>query len=223
MWAMAPIEHLATTRRSLHQAAEHLLAASRKRATGDITLVPVPGGVATPPLPDGRVISLDGADVVVHHEQTERRARLTTLAETAAALQLEPGFPWSKHPPGTAYEPDTDLPVDPAAAEAIASWFALGQAALSELAAEIAAERPTQPMVYPEHFDLATTAGAVNYGFSPGDDAIPEPYVYVGPHAVPPQDAFWNAPFGAYRTSDEVTTAVEAVQFLRDGRAALGR
>ena len=51
------------------------------------------------------------------------------------------------------------------------------------------AERPSAPQIFPEHFDLGVTAGAVNYGFSPGDDAIPTPYVYVGPHEVPTGDA----------------------------------
>ena len=56
---------LTVTRESLHRAAEHLLAAAHKRATGQITLVPADNGVATPPLPDGRVVAIEGTDVVV--------------------------------------------------------------------------------------------------------------------------------------------------------------
>ena len=50
---------------------------------------------------------------------------------------------------------------------------------------------PTQPssssQLWPEHFDLACEIGdadagtRANYGASPGDAAIPEPYLYVGP------------------------------------------
>jgi hypothetical protein len=222
MSSMTTIDVLTATRRSLHRAAEHLLAASRKRATGEITLVPARGGVATPPLPDGRVVALEGGDVVVRQAGNERRARLTSLVATAQALDLQPGFPWSKHPPGTAYEADVALPVDPTAAAALAAWFALGHEALSALAAEIPGERPTEPAIFPEHFDLGITAGSVNYGFSPGDDAIPTPYVYIGPHGELGEDPFWNAPFGAYRTWSEVATPAAAVEFLRTGRGVLG-
>ena len=60
----APPDVLVTTRDSLHRAAEHLLAAARKRSTGEITLCPRPAACA---LPAGRraVVELDGGDVVV--------------------------------------------------------------------------------------------------------------------------------------------------------------
>ncbi|HET9945927.1 MAG TPA: hypothetical protein VFR56_09755 [Actinomycetes bacterium] len=214
---------LVATRDSLHRAAEHLLAAARKRSTGEITLVPSPGGVRTPPLADGTVVELDGGDVVVRGPAADRRAPLTTLAGTAEALGLEAGFPWTKHPPGTDFDPDAPLTVDPAAAAALARWFAVGQQALEVLAAEIPAEDPSEPLVFPEHFDLGLTAGRVNYGFSPGDAAVPQPYVYVGPHDPLAGDPFWNAPFGAYRTWDEVGDPAQALAFFREARAVLGR
>ena len=37
------------------------------------------------------------------------------------------------------------------------------------------------PVLWPEHFDVGITLDKVNYGVSPGDDDIPEPYAYVGP------------------------------------------
>ena len=62
---------------------------------------------------------------------------------------------------------------------------------------------------------------AINYGASPGDDHIADPYLYVGPHAGPPpgDPAFWNAPFGAARTFRQIGTVAEATAFFRDGRA----
>ena len=41
--------HLAATRAGWHRVAEHVLAAALYAATGEITLVPAPGGFATPP------------------------------------------------------------------------------------------------------------------------------------------------------------------------------
>lgn len=216
-------DELRATRESLHRAAEHLLSAARKRATGEITLVPGPGGVRTPPLPDGTLVALEGAEVVVQGPDGERRAPLTTLGEAAAAVGLEAGFPWSKHPPGTPFEPDAPLHVEPGAAAALAGWLAIGEAVLTRFAAEIPEEGPSEPLLFPEHFDLGITAGRVNYGFSPGDDVSPEPYVYVGPHDPPPEGEFWNAPFGAFRTWTETPDVDTALAFLRAGRAALGR
>jgi hypothetical protein len=75
-------------------------------------------------------------------------------------------------------------------------------------------------VLWPEHFDLGITVDAVNYGCSPGDEAIPEPYIYVGPHARrPAADAFWNAPFGAVMTAERIVSAGAAVDFFRRGRA----
>jgi hypothetical protein len=221
MTTMPSTDVLTVTRQSLHRAAEHLLAAARKRATGEITLLPAPDGVTTPPLPDGRVVSLEGGDVVVRRADGERRAPLTTLAEAAGAVGLQPGFPWTTHRPGTDYEPHAELAVDPTAASALARWFALGDEALRALAVEIPAEQPSAPAIFPEHFDLGITAAKVNYGFSPGDDAIPTPYVYVGPHDLP-DDAFWNASFGAYRTWREITTPMQALTFFGACREVLG-
>jgi hypothetical protein len=208
---------LAATRESLHRVAEHLLAATRKRATGKITLLPGTGGFRTPQLPDGTALAVDGIDLVVSRPAAERREPLTTLARAAAFAGVPAGFPWTKHPPATPFEPEAPLTVDPMAAAALAGWFQLGQQALKALAAELAAEGPGKPELFPEHFDLGLTAGAVNYGFSPGDAAIATPYLYVGPHQLPAAGELWNAPFGAYRTWDEVRDLAAALAFLRTG------
>jgi hypothetical protein len=185
--------------------------------------VPGPGGVRTPPLPDGTVVALEGGDVVVTGPHGERRAPLTTLAAAAAAVGLEAGFPWSTYPPGTTFEPDAPLRVDPSAASALAAWFGTGAEVLQRFADEIRGEQPSEPQIFPEHFDLGLTAARVNYGFSPGDAFSPEPYVYVGPHDPPPDDPFWNAPFGAYRTWSQTPDAETCLAFLHAARAALGR
>ncbi len=81
---------------------------------------------------------------------------------------------------------------------------------------------------FPRPFDpdVALRAADINYGASPGDDYVSDPYLYIGPPLPPPQspDGFWNASFGAYLTWDSVTDvtdavdAVDAVEFFRQGR-----
>ena len=41
--------------------------------------------------------------------------------------------------------------------------------------------RAGQPVLWPEHFDLAIDVDEVNYGVSPGDGYHGAPYAYVGP------------------------------------------
>jgi hypothetical protein len=226
MTASVPNDALVTTRRSLHQVAEHVLSAARKRATGhEIALVPGEGGVRTPPLPDGRVIALIDGDIAVIGDKGVRRAPLTTPRAAAVFVSTEPGFPWTKHPPGTESMPDAPLVVDLGAARVLAGWFALGEAALRALASTLAPGAEPTPQIYPEHFDLAITVAEVNYGASPGDDAIAAPYLYVGPFAGPPAggEQFWNAPFGAYTTINEVSTQAAAVAFFLHGHQLLGK
>jgi hypothetical protein len=225
MTQSASTDALATTRRSLHQVAEHVLSAARKRATGQIALVPGEGGVRTPPLPDGRVLALIDGDIAVIDDTGVRRAPLTTPSAAAEFVGTEAGFPWTKHPPGTESMPDAALEVDPDAARVLAGWFALGDAALRDLAARLTPGAETAPQIFPEHFDLAITVAEVNYGVSPGDDAIAAPYLYVGPFTGPPagDEQFWNAPFGAYATIDDVDTRAAALRFFLKGSELLGR
>jgi hypothetical protein len=87
---------------------------------------------------------------------------------------------------------------------------------------DIPDEQPSAAVLWPEHFDLGITAAAVNYGASPGDDYCPVPYLYASPHDGPPGDqAFWNAPFGAIRTIEQIGTADQAAAFFRTARARL--
>jgi hypothetical protein len=75
--------------------------------------------------------------------------------------------------------------------------------------------------LWPEHFDVGIRAGEINYGASPGDDRIPEPYVYVGPTGfdlAATKDRFWNQPFGAAMTWECVDSADAALGFFRSGR-----
>jgi hypothetical protein len=86
--------------------------------------------------------------------------------------------------------------------------------------------------LWPEHFDLSTDfgdAGAgtrANYGASPGDDRIPEPYLYAGPWDVARRTGVFAAhPFGAALTYGELLAAGDpegaAREFFRDAAALL--
>ncbi len=213
---------LAATRAGWHRVAEHILASALYRATGEIGLVPSPGGFRTPSFgTDARFLAVDGAELVVSGAAGTRRTPLTTVRAVAEFAGIMPGAPAEVYEPATPLDLDAPLMIEPAAARLLAEWYGLGAQALSRFAAEIPGDKPGPAVLWPEHFDVGITAAAINYGASPGDDHVTDPYLYVGPHdGRPPSDpAFWNAPSGAVRTFRQVGTVAEAAAFFRDGRA----
>lgn len=212
---------LTATRESWHRVAEHVVSAARYARTRHFTLVPRAGGFATPPLDAaGTVIAVEGDQLVVADSLGQRRAPLTTVGAAAAFVGVEPGFPRALYEPATPLEPEAPLFVDASSAQLLADWFALGADALRGFAAGIGDDPVSAAKLFPEHFDLGMTVGAVNFGFSPGDTYVPEPYAYVGPHQLPApgSNPFWNAPFGAYRTHHEIRSVDDAVSFFTLGR-----
>lgn len=215
---------LAATRTGLHQVAEHILASALHAETGEIALMPSPGGFRTPPYGRDRgFLAVDGAELVADGAGGSRRTALTTLRAAADFAGITPGAPAEVYRPATLLDLDEPLMIDPAAARVLADWYQLGAQALRSFAAEIPDHQPSAAVLWPEHFDLGITAGPVNYGVSPGDGQVPEPYLYVGPHDGPPpgDPGFWNAPFGATRTIHQIGAAADAVAFFRDGRARI--
>jgi hypothetical protein len=213
---------LAATRTGLHQVAEHILAAALYAATGEIALMPSPGGFRTPPFGQDRwFLAVDCAELVASGVGSSRRTALTTLRAAAEFAGVTPGAPAEVYRPATPLALDEPLIIDPVAVRVLADWYQLGEQALRDFAADIPDDQPTAAVLWPEHFDLGITAGPINYGVSPGDTQVADPYAYVGPHDGPPpgDPAFWNAPFGAVRTIDQIGAAADAVAFFRDGRA----
>jgi hypothetical protein len=215
-------QQFAETRESLHALAEHVLCAARHRATGRIGLQVVPGGFATPPFgDDGRTIGVEHGQLVVRAGGQERRAPIATLRAAGELAGVEPGAPASVFTPTTPCDLDAPLTVDADAARRLADWYALGDAALRRLAREIADEQPSDVTLWPEHFDVGIRAGEVNYGASPGDTQVAEPYLYVGPTGLDlaaAGDSFWNQPFGAARTWEAIGSVEDALGFFRQGR-----
>src|ERR1700748_1275331 len=85
---------LAATRDGLHRVAEHLLAAARYAATGEIGLLPAPGGFRTPPFgPVGRLLGVGRTDLVAGDAAATRRTVLTTRRPAAESAGVTPGAP----------------------------------------------------------------------------------------------------------------------------------
>ena len=168
-----------------------------------------PGGFGTVASPDLRV---------EHLELVTPTARLPlggTFAGLARAAGVEARSLRDVYSGGPGIDQDDPLIVDTGAAVVLLEAFATGEAALRRFAPDL------ERVLWPEHFDLGITAGAINYGASPGDAEVADPYLYVGPHDGPPpgEPAFWNAPFGAVRTIGQIGAAADAAAFFRDGRA----
>jgi hypothetical protein len=210
----------ATTRDALHLVAARVLGAARYAAVGRLGLMVVPGGFGTPAFDGRRLLVVDGA-----LSDGQRRQPVTTLADAYAFAGLDPDAP--THPVlDLPADSSAVLPVDIDAARVLARWYAFGQSLLASLSADDAdadadgADDPSPIQLWPEHFDLALEIGKpgtrANYGASPGDDAIDQPYLYVGPHDRR-DGPFWNAAFGAALTYDEIRAGADPASFLRQG------
>ena len=222
-----------TTVAALHRVAERIVSPARK-PDREISLEATPGGFGTPVFEhDGtpHQVRVDGAELVLRSGDGERRAALTTLAE---AGRLVAGLL-----PAGAGDDHAALDVDPAAAAALADWYAFGAAVLGQVVADAAPEDASSPVrLWPEHFDIAIELGAeerglrANYGLSPGDEEHPEPYVYVGPWTAEVSGELWQARGfrGAELTyaelltaEDQRTAALDFFRTRRDGLTATGR
>ncbi len=192
---LAPLsEHFVPTRLALHQVAERIVAPARK-PDNEISLRATPGGFGTPVFEfegNESQVRVDHDELVFSANGEEKRVALTSLREAGALVaDLLPDAPGL---PGERLEIDRD------SAGALGEWYALGDAVLEDLRAAAAdADAPSETSLWPEHFDLAIELGAeetgrrANYGFSPGDDEHPEPYLYVGPWSAKPEGELWNA------------------------------
>ncbi|WP_410621052.1 hypothetical protein [Amycolatopsis sp. cmx-8-4] len=198
---------LATTRRSLHGVAELLLAGPQHRAAGRIELRVVDGGFATVVAP---ALRLEGDELVTNSVRVPLAGR--TYLDVAASAGFTAGEPEGVYSGGPGVRLDETITLDASALTRVLQGFADGDRALREFAPD------ATPVLWPEHFDVAITVDEVNYGVSPGDDYLGEPYAYVGPFE-PRQGEFWTAPFGAARPLSELDGAI--TEFFRTGRANL--
>jgi hypothetical protein len=213
---------LLATAHSLHALAEQVIAADLYRHTGKIGLRVTPGGFGTPHFDverSERRIRVDGVELVVEDGASERRQPLTTIRAAAEMVGIEPGAP-DVYNAVMPLDPTAPLEIDADAARVLAEWFELVDDALVRLSAAHTSDCPSVATLWPEHFDLAITMGEANYGGSPPDDEIPEPYLYVGPWK-PRIGEFWNERFGASRLRGDGMTVDDAVAFLEEGHRHL--
>jgi GNAT superfamily N-acetyltransferase len=199
---------LTVTRRSWHAVAELVLAGPQYRRTGTIRLRAVPGGFATTRAPALEVI---GGDLVAGPTRLALDGR--TCAELAAAAGVDVGAPADLYHDGSGVDADEPLRVDARAAAILGEAFTVGDAALRRFAPQ------ESPVLWPEHFDVSVSVEEVNYGVSPGDGYLDEPYAYVAPWK-PREGAVWNAPFGAVRSLHDLAGADEVAAFFAEGRDA---
>ncbi len=220
------------TRTSWHAIAEQVLARARWEATRKIGLRAEFDGVGTPYFGDDRrlLLGVDGLTIEQYGERTT--APLTTLAAAAEFVGTPLGAPPGVYTASTSLEPNEPLTVDPASASVLASWFGFARSVLSVWRDEHHDDDPSLLQLWPEHFDVAVDLGdadegtRANYGASPGDDLIAEPYLYVGPWATDDlDDPFWNQPWGAALPYSALSPApnpsVLAESFLAHGRTRL--
>jgi hypothetical protein len=195
-----------TTRRALHGVAELLLAGPQHRRSGTIRLRVTPGGFGTVAEPAAQV---QGLDLVAGGLRMAMDG--ATYADLGTALELAAGAPQDLYPDGSGAALDDVVRLDPDAAHAVLDALATGDDALRRL------DPSQQPVLWPEHFDVGLTLGEVNYGVSPGDAYLAEPYAYVGPWQSREGD-FWNAPFGAAQPLAVLGAADAVLTFFHDGR-----
>jgi hypothetical protein len=204
---------LAETRRALHGVAELVLAGPQHASADTVRLRVVPGGFATtvadpPCLLLGSYVERGGLTAAVDG---------STPRELADALGLVASTLDHVYGDGSGVGLDDVLRIDEDAVADLTDAWSAGDEALRRL------DPAQQPVLWPEHFDIGISLDEVNYGVSPGDATIPEPYAYVGPWTVPGPDEFWDRPFGAARLLGDLagTDAVHA--FFEEGRRRLGR
>lgn len=201
----------ASTVESLHAVAEHVVSAAYFHATTHIGLRPTPRGLGTPVFGEEERVRVDATALVHERGGSVRRHELTTLAAAAAFVGIPLGAPPVYSPPATSLPPDAPLAIDRDSALALADWYALGHALLTDLRVFYVEASSSDIQLWPEHFDVACELGdaaagtRATYGASPGDSIIPEPYLYVGPwNEARRTGELGTYPFGGARTYSEL-------------------
>jgi hypothetical protein len=192
------------SRRSLHGVAELLLAGPQYDESHDIRLRATDGGFGTVAAPDARV---DGVELVVGGSRYPLDG---TIAEIATRAGLTPRVLTDVYAEGSGVGIDDVVSVDADVAADIAGAYARGDAAMRAFSAA------EEPVLWPEHFDIGISVDEVNYGVSPGDSHVAEPYAYVGPWTRR-SGSFWNMPFGAVLPMRELPDVAAVEAFFREG------
>jgi hypothetical protein len=214
------------TRDALHRLAVYVISPAQRLANGEIILAATPGGFGTAALPDGG-IRVEGTELVDERGGGRRRTQITSLAEMAAFVGIEPDL--GQHEQFDVPEPgpvEQPLALEAAAVADLAAWYAWVTARLESLRSQAQARDDVSPVrLWPEHFDAAIDMGdgdaghRATYGGSPGDGHNPDPYLYASPWAGR-VDGFFDAPGfrGAQLGYAGIVAGADADGFLREAR-----
>jgi hypothetical protein len=231
----APPPAYTETRLALHRLVAYVVSPARRRVNGKMALRFTFGGLGTPFFGADEQVRIAGTRLVHQRGPAAEAEAITSLARAAElVLGGPPDLAWAEpFDVPAAGDLDARLPVDPDAAAFLCDWTGFGWSVLEELRADPASTEPSRTQLWPEHFDAAFDClpgrRRVTFGASPGDAAVPEPYLYVLPsdfEAAPPSE-LWNATSfrGAILRVGELVDAPDqraaALEFLRRGRALL--
>lgn len=220
------------TRDHLHQIAYFALSPARHSVEGRMGLRATPGGFGTPEF-EGRVARVDGP-LLVHQEGTNVATQQISTVRAAAEFfgGVYEGVWFEKFKdPLTPIGPDVMLSVDADDSRFVGAWFEFGFEVLDSFRSDSqAADDASSTQIWPEHFDAAMETGdadsgkRASYGFSPGDGAHPEPYVYVAAWGeIDRSNEYWNEKAFNGSSLSYADLAAEpdpfeaALDFLRDG------
>ena len=189
------------SRRALHQLAFFAVAPKRFAETGKLALRYTHRGFGTPFFGVDEQIRVEGDRLVHQQSDGVKSAPITTLVAAADFLSIPYRDVWFDdfHDPLSPVGADIELAVDSASTAALGNWFGFGVSVLEEARRTPEAEDVGRAQLWPEHFDVAIEMGSydrgqrASYGASPGDEAHPQPYLYVAAWGeIDRSDPFWN-------------------------------
>ncbi|MEZ5343835.1 MAG: hypothetical protein R2706_21080 [Acidimicrobiales bacterium] len=171
------------TRIALHRLAAIVIAPIRFAANGKFGLRYTLGGFGTPFFGDDRQIRVQDGRLIDQRGSEARSVPITTLRRAAEFLETEiDGTTAREDDSPEVGDIDEPLAITLAGNRFLGDWYGMATAALEGFRNH--AVDPSRVQLWPGHFDPAIEAGdddnRASYGASPGDDAITEPYLYVG-------------------------------------------
>jgi hypothetical protein len=222
------------TRLAVHRVAAYVVSPARRAATGQAGLRWTLGGLGTPFFGDAEQVRIQGDRVIRQRGEIVASQPLSTLAGVADFVLGGPPETARADLAGApeAGDPDADLRADPIASTFLGHWLGFAWSVLEELRADPGSLDPGRVQLWPGRLDATLDCGPAGrratFGASPGDDASPEPYLYVLPSEGAPRDGPWDATGlgGAVLPLADLVHAPDqrgaALGFLRAGREAAG-
>jgi len=217
-----------------HRLAYAVVAETRYQSNGKFGLRYTRGGFGTPFFGEDTQVRVSGNHLVVQNRDQAQAVTITTLRAAGEFAKVTPTVTAAEHDSPELGDIDRPLNASRAVGEFLGGWFGLATAALEELRFTAGVTDAERVQLWPGHFDSAMAAGdaasggRATFGFSPGDHAHDEPYVYVGAWSdVDRSEAFWNETNfnGASLSWRELSAAKDhysaVVQFLKHAYSLL--